>query len=103
MQYLSLRLRYGLLIVLVTLLLAGVALAAGETIPRSVVSSGGGALSSANIQLRAAVGQPSAGTVSSTTTLCSGLLCGAGAPDTPDPDPQPGSPSDWLYLPLVVR
>lgn len=93
------RLRYALLIVLGVLLVAGTALAAGERIPRSVATSGGGAQSTATVQLRVAVGQPLAGTISGAARLCSGLICGAGVPDTPDP----GAPGSALYLPLVVQ
>lgn len=95
----SARLRYALLIVVAALLMAGTALAAGERIPRSAVTGGGGAQSTAGIQLRVAVGQPLAGTSSGATRLCSGMLCGAGVPDTPDP----GVPGTTLYLPLLAR
>lgn len=92
------RLRAFLLIVVTALLVAGTALAAGERIPRSVVTGGGGAQSAASVQLRVAVGQPLAGVSRSTVRLCSGLLCGAGVFDTP-----PDAPGSMLYLPLVVR
>jgi len=81
------------------LLVAGTALAAGERIPRSAMTGGGGAQSTASIQLRVAVGQPLAGTSSGAARLCSGLLCGAGVPDTPDP----GVPGTTRYLPLIRR
>lgn len=105
MQYRISRLRYGLMLMLAALLLASTAFAAGERITRSALTSGGGTLSSAGVQLRAAVGQPLAGTVSGATRLCSGALCGAGAPATPDPAPAPDlTPgSRQIYLPLVVR
>jgi hypothetical protein len=106
MQYRISRLRYELMMMLVLLLLASAAFAAGERITRSAFTSGGGALNTANLQLRVAVGQPNAGTTSSSSVLlCSGPFCGAGAPDTPDPapapDPAPGS--NQVYLPLVAR
>jgi hypothetical protein len=95
------------------LLLVGAVLAAGETIPRSAVTGGGGTLSAAGVNLRAVIGQPVAGAVGADPTLCSGLLCGPGVsapPPTPGPSPTPGptatpgpSPSEKLFLPLTQR
>jgi|GEM_PF-3154524 len=93
----STRLRWSLLIVVMALLVAGTALAAGERIPRSAVTGGGGTQSTASVQLRVAVGQPLAGTSSGAARLCSGLVCGAGVPVTSS------GPTSTLYLPLVVR
>jgi uncharacterized repeat protein (TIGR01451 family) len=74
----------GLTIGLVALLvLVGVALAAGESIPRSQIGSGGGEISGGGLGLRTTIGQPFAGTVSNGPTVCSGLLCGPQVPSSP--------------------
>ncbi len=66
----------GLAATLLLILTGMLALAlAGETIPRSVVGSGGGQLQGTGIQLRSTIGQPVAGLVSSGLTLCSGYNC----------------------------
>jgi hypothetical protein len=105
--------RFALIGLLAGLLFAGLIFAAGETIPRSAVTGGGGTLSASGVALQAAVGQPVAGAVGSATTLCSGLICGAGVsapPPTPGPSPTPGptatpgpSPDAKLFLPLTQR
>ncbi len=63
---------------LLMIALAGIAVAAGETMERSVIA-GGGRMSDANYTLRSAFAQPVAGTVSDGKTLCSGFACGPGA------------------------
>jgi hypothetical protein len=90
-------LRSILLIIVTALFVAGTALAAGERIPRSAMTGGGGTQSTASVQLRAVVGQPIAGASHSTVRLCSGLFCGTSVPDDPD------TPVSTLYVPLVVR
>lgn len=62
------------------LLSIGVALAAGEILPRSLMGSGGGQISGGGLRLRSAIGQPVAGAVSDSFTLCSGFICGQEAP-----------------------
>jgi hypothetical protein len=74
----------------------GVVLAACEGMPRALVGSGGGAVSGDGLRLRAAIGQPMAGVVENGITLCSGFLCGAGAPAD-------RAEQHTLYLPLVLR
>jgi hypothetical protein len=68
------------LLVLGLLLPLALTLAAGESPPRLLAGSGGGAVSGDGLRLRAAVGQPVAGAVENGMTLCSGFLCGPGAP-----------------------
>jgi uncharacterized repeat protein (TIGR01451 family) len=63
-----------LLLTLVTVL------AAGERLPRSLVSSGGGPVGEGGVTLRSAIGQPIAGVVREGIALCSGFLCGDRAP-----------------------
>lgn len=83
------------------MLFAEMLFAAGETIPRSAVTGGGGAVSAGNVALRAAIGQPAAGAVGDAPTLCSGIICGPGVSASP---PMPGpSPSEKLFLPIVKR
>ena len=102
---------YSLLLVVVLALLAfGVALAAGESMPRSLFSSGGGANSAGDIRSQGALGQPVAGAVSdgSSFSNCTGFWCGSGvvAPTiTPTPSPTPtGSvtPTDTTPTPTVT-
>jgi hypothetical protein len=58
----------------------GVAYAAGEMIPRSVMSSGGDHVAAGDIAMRGVLGQPIAGRVSvSEGGLCSGFECGSGS------------------------
>lgn len=83
---------------IVLLVMAGVVAAAGEVMPRSLLSSGGGVVSQAGYSLHSAVGQPVAGAVQEDLTLCSGYLCAAEAPLSPAPDG-----GHLLYLPMTVR
>ena len=90
--------RWLLTIVLVTavLLTVGLVAAGGEMLPRSLVSSGGGLVSQNGYTLHSAVGQPVVGAVENGVTLCSGFLCGPGAP------PVTGG-NYHIYLPVVIR
>jgi hypothetical protein len=94
-------------VLVISMLLAGTLLAAGESINRSAINSGGGSVNSGDVQLQASLGQPFAGTVSvgDNQSLCGGLFCGAGVPDTPappDPDPDPDpDPQNTIYLPTI--
>ncbi len=75
----------------------GIVLAVGETLERGTVSSGGSEISGGGLTLQSSAGQPVVGSISgSDVTLCSGLLCGEGAPAVSGPDQE-------LYLPLVQR
>ncbi|MCB0046860.1 MAG: PKD domain-containing protein [Caldilineaceae bacterium] len=68
-------------VVLLLLLLAGVLLAAGETIARYNPGgvSGGGSVGNGTTTVRSAFGQPVVGVVgNANTTLCSGIACGMG-------------------------
>ncbi len=79
------------------LLLTGIALAAGESLPRHAVSGGGDTVSAGNITLRNTIGQPIAGSVSNGGSLCSGFICGQAAS-------APTSGGDkFVYLPLVLK
>ena len=82
-------------VLIVFSLLAGAALAAGETITRGAFSSTSGVVSNGSLQLIYSVGQPVAGPVSSGSDqdLCSGFLCGS---------PQSMGVS-FLYLPLLTQ
>ncbi len=73
------------------LLLTGIALAAGESLPRHVVSGGGNTIQN-GITLRNTIGQPIAGTVGNGITLCSGFICEQGS-----------APTHTIYLPLVLK
>ncbi len=79
------------------LLLTAIALAAGESLPRHVVSGGGDTVSASGITLRNTIAQPIAGTVSNSTSLCSGFVCGQSA-SAPTP-----SGNHFIYLPLVLK
>jgi hypothetical protein len=74
---------------------AGLALAGGEGLPRSVVASGGPATAS-GYQLHSAIGQPAAGGVQNGAYLCSGFLCGPSAPGLYEG-------LQRLFLPLILR
>ena len=77
-------------------LFLGVALAAGEIIPRNLMESSGGWVSNGSLRLHHAVGQPVAGTVSNgNLTLCSGLVCGSGVAAQES--------TFQIYLPLIVK
>ena len=84
------------LVSLAGLLSLNVALAAGEQLARSVVGSAGGAVSQGGVTMRSAVGQLAVGAVEDGSTLCSGFVCGPGAPPVVDPEQK-------IYLPLVLR
>lgn len=88
------------LIVLITvfLLSLGMALAVGEQLPRSLISSGGGIVSQEGMNLHSATGQPAAGTVQNELLLCSGYWCNRGVSAT---DPPIEHPFD-LYLPAFT-
>lgn len=85
---------------LILLLSAGILSAAGgETLPRTVLSSGGGTVTVATYELQSVVGQPAVGAVAATdeTVLCSGFLCAADAP------PVTIGTTSYLYLPTLQR
>jgi plastocyanin len=70
--------------ILFSLLVVFVVSAAGESIPHSVVGSGGGQIAAGDLVLRSAIGQPVAGKVSNSTyTLYAGFLAPAQATGTP--------------------
>ncbi len=91
------KLRLSIILTLIaSLLLAALALAAGESSPRSLVGSGGGQVRAEGLTLRGAIGQPVVGVVHNGLSLCSGYHCAPSAPA--------GSNETWaLYLPLVTR
>jgi hypothetical protein len=76
------------------------ALAAGEQLSRSVVSSGGGTVNQGSLTLLTTIGQPTAGgaTASNGQNLCSGFLCGPGVPDSSEP-----GLDHSIYLPLLRK
>jgi hypothetical protein len=78
-------------------LTASLALADGDVLPRSLVSSGGSVVSESGFTLHSAIGQPAAGAVANGPLLCSGYLCGTGVL------PDGGDDGHSLYLPSVVR
>lgn len=96
MQTTSVLLRLGLLSLLLSFGLVGLTRASGEMIPRSGITSGGGMSISSTLQLQGSIGQPVAGTVSTSLHVCSGLICGVDAPDTP-------VAAKHTYLPLIIR
>lgn len=70
------RRRWALGVALLSVLLfVGLGLAAGEMMPRSLVSGGGGMVSQGDVALNSAVGQPAVGSVRNGITLCSGFHC----------------------------
>jgi hypothetical protein len=71
------------------------ALAAGEQLSRSVVSSGGGTVNQGSLTLLTTIGQP---TASNGQNLCSGCLCGPGVPDSSEP-----GLDHSIYLPLLRK
>ncbi len=91
------RLRILLLTGMMLFTFAALAVAAGEVLPRYVVSSGGGSLSNGGVTLQGSIGQPLVGAVSQGVTLCSGYHCGAGVPSIP------GGGTEVVYLPLITR
>ena len=92
------RVWWPVVLLIALLLMAGLVMAAGEMMPRSLVSSGGGIVGDAGYGLHSAVGQPVAGAVQNDLTLCSGYLCAADAPLSPAP-----GDDHLLYLPMTVR
>ena len=85
------------LLLLAIFLMAGLVVAGGEMLPRSLVGSGGGMVSQEGTTLHSAIGQPLVGAVQEGLTLCSGFLCAADAPPISD------SSSYGLYLPTLIR
>lgn len=77
------------------LLLTAIVLAAGESLPRHVIGSGGSSIEN-GITLRNAIGQPIAGAVSNGITLCSGFVCGQSTS-------APFDNNHFVYLPLVLK
>lgn len=94
MHKISKRSLLALAMIVLLLLSLGWVAADGEMLPRSLVSSGGGMVSSGGMALETAVGQPVAGAVGNGLTLCSGFYCGGGV--------EAGG-SEMVYLPMVVR
>jgi hypothetical protein len=84
----------GLIVALVVSI--GVVQAAGEQLGRSLTSGGGGQASQSGLTLHSAVGQPAIGGASSSINLCSGYLCGPGAPET-------SAGQERIYLPVVIK
>jgi hypothetical protein len=82
--------------VIASLLPIALALAAGEGLPRAILGSGGGSVSGDGLHLRAAIGQAVVGGVAEQMTLCSGFLCGPGAPAR-------AAELYSIYIPLVVE
>ena len=92
--------RLLLSVVIVLLILASslhLALAAGEQLTRTLIGSMGGSVSQEGYTLNSAVGQPVVGAVTNDSSLCSGFLCGPGAPETS------GSNEKFIYLPVVLK
>lgn len=87
-----------LLALVICLLLAfslGFVAAAGEMLPRSLVSSGGGSTANSQLTLQASLAQPIANTVTNEFTLCAGFYCGAGVTET--------AVNYYVYLPAVIK
>jgi len=63
---------------LLGLLVVAAALAAGPSINRWLIGSGGSQVEGSGLVLRQSVGQPVVGAVSNDLTLCSGFVCGYG-------------------------
>jgi hypothetical protein len=79
------------LAIFVSLLLAAV----DPSLPRSLVSSGGGIVKGSGLELNSAIGQPVTGIKSGgpgQVTLCSGFLC-----------PEAVHGSSQVFVPLVVK
>ena len=85
-----------LVVITAVLLTFSLVAASGELLPRSLVSGGGGMVSEGGLALRSAIGQPVVGAVENGLTLCSGFLCGSGAPPV-------GGSDFYVYLPVVIR
>jgi hypothetical protein len=83
-------------VLVLLLVMVGLAVAVGELLPRSLVSGGGGMVSEGGLALQSAIGQPVVGAVQNGVTLCSGFLCGSGAPPV-------GGSNFYVYLPVAIR
>jgi hypothetical protein len=82
----------GGLLALVALLLVAATTLTTLTLPRHVISGGGGHVVSGATTLDASIGQAVAGvSLSGAAELCAGFWCGAGAVRRP------------VYLPLLLR
>ena len=94
-------LRLGLALLLLLMMLGlGIALADGELLSRSLVSSGGSIVSQNGLVLHSATGQPVAGSTENGPVLCSGYWCGSGAPLT---EPPIIEDEFALFLPIITR
>ncbi|MBK7893708.1 MAG: hypothetical protein WAS33_18145 [Candidatus Promineifilaceae bacterium] len=82
---------------LLLLFSVGLALAGGPLTARDTINAGGGQVSQNGLSLQTAVGQPAVGAVQNGSTLCSGFLCDAEAPETSSGN------GNRLYLPFIVR
>jgi len=85
-----------LVVITAVFLTFSLAMAGSDVLPRSLVSSGGGTVSEGGLALHSAIGQPVVGAVQNGLALCSGFLCGSGAPPV-------GGSEFASYLPLVLR
>lgn len=84
-----------LILITAVFLTFSLVMASGELLPRSLVSGGGGLVSTGGMMLHSAIGQPVVGAVQNGLALCSGFLCGSGAPV--------GGSDFYVYLPVVIR
>ncbi|MEZ4713778.1 MAG: PKD domain-containing protein [Caldilineaceae bacterium] len=85
--YRILKLSPTLLTLLLCLLIAGTALAAGEQLRQGAFTGGGGPMQANNIALHSSIGQFASRTVQTgSLSLCSGILCGATAASAPVED-----------------
>jgi hypothetical protein len=82
-------------VLVLLLVMVGLAAAVGELLPRNLVSGGGGMVSEGGLALHSAIGQPVVGAVENGLALCSGFLCGSGAPV--------GGSDFYVYLPVAIR
>ncbi len=86
---------------LALLLALTVALAAGEQLSRSATPSTSGPISGGGYTMETSVGQPVvAASSSDSNTVCSGILCGSGAPSESGGS---SSSSGKIYLPYLSR
>ena len=87
-----------------SIVLVGVALAAGEGIAPWAITGGGGAVQSGNAIMRSAIGQPLAGAVAmGDVQLCVGIACpvgdsGSTPVSTPTPMPTPGPANEDVVI-----
>lgn len=85
--YRILKLSPTLLTLLLCLLIAGTALAAGEQLRQGAFTGGGGPMQANNIALHSSIGQFASRTVQTgSLSLCSGILCGGAAASAPVED-----------------